>query len=234
MAERAIDGLVDSGIRAVFAHGTAKPPTAARAQAVHPHPASARAHRSAAQGPAGGRRRPRHARDGDPRSRLGHLGGGRARHPHGARVRPGVVVAYPAARGLRRARRLRTAWPRRDCSGPTTISCTAPATTQADLQVIVDSGASLTSTVLVELHHHIGDTQVAAFRAAGGLPSLGIDVEPLLHRADVPRDAGGAAVRARQGNPQQRAARQLAVQAACRCARARRWNGRRSAARAPS
>jgi cytosine/adenosine deaminase-related metal-dependent hydrolase len=48
----------------------------------------------------------------------------------------------------------------------------------ADLKVIVDSGASLTSTVLVELHHHIGDTQVAAFRTAGGLPSLGIDVEP--------------------------------------------------------
>ena len=44
--------------------------------------------------------------------------------------------------------------------------------------MIVDTGASLTSTVLVELHHHIGDTQVAAFRDAGGLPSLGIDVEP--------------------------------------------------------
>ena len=43
---------------------------------------------------------------------------------------------------------------------------------------MVDTGASLTSTVLVELHHHIGDTQVAAFRAAGGMPSLGIDVEP--------------------------------------------------------
>ena len=36
-----------------------------------------------------------------------------------------------------------------------------------DLLQIVDSGASLTSTVLVELHHHIGDTQVAAYRAAG-------------------------------------------------------------------
>jgi cytosine/adenosine deaminase-related metal-dependent hydrolase len=47
-----------------------------------------------------------------------------------------------------------------------------------DLRIIVDCGASLTSTVLVELHHHIGDTQVAAFRAAGGMPSLGIDVEP--------------------------------------------------------
>ena len=32
----------------------------------------------------------------------------------------------------------------------------------ADLKLIVDHGASLTSTVLVELHHHIGDTQVMA------------------------------------------------------------------------
>ncbi len=48
---------------------------------------------------------------------------------------------------------------------------------QADLRMIADSGASLTSTVLVELHHHIGDTMVAAYREAGGLPSLGIDVE---------------------------------------------------------
>jgi 5-methylthioadenosine/S-adenosylhomocysteine deaminase len=45
------------------------------------------------------------------------------------------------------------------------------------LRMIVDSGATLTSTVLVELHHHIGDTMVAAYREAGGFPSLGIDVE---------------------------------------------------------
>ena len=47
----------------------------------------------------------------------------------------------------------------------------------ADFKVVVDSGATLTSTVLVELHHHIGDTTVAAYREAGGAPSLGIDVE---------------------------------------------------------
>ena len=70
--------------------------------------------------------------------------------------------------------------------------------------MIADSGASLTSTVLVELHHHIGDTMVAAYREAGGAPSLGIDVELYCSRPDVPRDAGGAAVCARQGNPQQR------------------------------
>jgi cytosine/adenosine deaminase-related metal-dependent hydrolase len=49
---------------------------------------------------------------------------------------------------------------------------------ETDLKVVIDSGASLTSTVLVELHHHIGDTMVARVRAAGGAPSLGIDVEP--------------------------------------------------------
>jgi 5-methylthioadenosine/S-adenosylhomocysteine deaminase len=49
--------------------------------------------------------------------------------------------------------------------------------TQGDLRMLVDSGATLTSTVLVELHHHIGDTMVAAYREAGGAPSLGIDVE---------------------------------------------------------
>ncbi len=49
---------------------------------------------------------------------------------------------------------------------------------EADLRVVIDSGATLTSTVLVELHHHIGDTMVARVRAAGGMPSLGIDVEP--------------------------------------------------------
>jgi cytosine/adenosine deaminase-related metal-dependent hydrolase len=43
--------------------------------------------------------------------------------------------------------------------------------------VVVDNGATLTSTVLVELHHHVGDTMVAAYREAGGAPSLGIDVE---------------------------------------------------------
>src|SRR6476660_4582349 len=39
-AERAVDGLIDSGIRAVFAHGTAKPPTKPGDKPFHevPHP----------------------------------------------------------------------------------------------------------------------------------------------------------------------------------------------------
>ena len=107
LAERAVDGLIDSGIRAVFAHGTAKPPTQEGAKPfTHvPHPRDRI--ESLRKGRLAERRRPRDAGDGDPRSGLGRLGGGRARHPHGARARPGVLVAYPPARGLRRSRRLR-------------------------------------------------------------------------------------------------------------------------------
>ena len=96
--------------------------------AVHAHPASARPPRGAAQGPARQRRRPHHARHGDPRARLEHLGGGRARHPDGARARPGVVVAHAAERGQPRARRLSPHGQGRACSAPTTTWCTAPAT----------------------------------------------------------------------------------------------------------
>ena len=93
--------------------------------------------------------------------------------------------------------------------------------TRADLNVVVDAGASLTSTVLVE--PHIGDAQVAAFpRPAGCRRSASMSDRSV--RADVPRDAGGAL--ALRGNS---AFKAMPVRA-----RARRWNGRPSAARAPS
>ena len=176
-AERAVDGLVDSGIRAVFAHGTAKPmgrKTGTPFTHV-PHPRErVEALRKGRLASDDGRVTLAMAILGPG---LGHLGGGRARHPHGARVRPRLVVAHAAPRGLRGARTATPAWPRRGCSVPTTIWCMARATTPHDCEMVVDSGASLTSTVLVELHHHIGDTMVAAYREAGGAPSLGIDVE---------------------------------------------------------
>ena len=178
-AERAVDGLIDSGIRAVFAHGTAKPPTAeGDTPFTHvPHPRE----RIEAL------RKGRLASD-DGRVTLamailgpdwGSLGGGRARHPHGARVRPGVVVAHAPAGGLRGARRLRAhgqGGPARARPQPRARHELRRGRSQASWST---PARRLTSTVLVELHHHIGDTMVAAFRAAGGLPSLGIDVEPL-------------------------------------------------------
>jgi 5-methylthioadenosine/S-adenosylhomocysteine deaminase len=177
MAERAVDGLVDSGIRAVFAHGTAKPPTKEGGTPfTHvPHP----------------------------RDRIEALRKGRLASDHG-RVTLAMAILGPdwgawevVEHDIHMARELGLVSSshtrrREDCVVPDGYARMAKAGLlgpdhnlvhgtsydQRDLAVIIDSGASLTSTVLVELHHHVGDTQVAAFRAAGGLPSLGIDVEP--------------------------------------------------------
>lgn len=177
MAERAVDGLIDSGVRAVFAHGTAKPPTKEGAVPfTHiPHP----------------------------RDRIEALRKGRLSSDDGL-VTLAMAILGPdwgawevvehdikMARdfGLVSSSHTRR---REDCVVPDGYHRMAKAGLLGpdhnlvhgtsydarDIQVVVDNGASLTSTVLVELHHHIGDPQVAAFREAGGLPSLGIDVEP--------------------------------------------------------
>ena len=175
-AERAIDGLVDSGIRAVFAHGTAKPigPRPARRSPISRIRAiaSRRCARAGSPATTAASRSPwrSSARTGAP---------GRWSSTTSA-WRASSVWSRRRTRGAARTAWCRTAtraWPRPACSVPTTTWSTARATTHADLRVVVDSGATLTSTVLVELHHHIGDTMVAAFREAGGQPSLGIDVE---------------------------------------------------------
>ena len=177
MAERAVDGLIDSGIRAVFAHGTAKPPTrTGAAPFTHiPHP----------------------------RDRIESLRKGRLTSDDG-RVTLAMAILGPdwgawevAEHDIRMARELALVSSshtrrREDCVVPDGYARMAKAGLlgpdhnlvhgtsydHRDIAVVIDCGASLTSTVLVELHHHVGDTQVAAFRAAGGMPSLGIDVEP--------------------------------------------------------
>jgi len=175
-AERAVDGLVDSGIRAVFAHGTAKPiglETGTPFTHV-PHP----------------------------RDRVEALRKGRLASNDG-RVTLAMAILGPdwgawevVEHDIRMAREfglVSSSHTRRreDCVvpdgyarmakegllGPDHNLVHGTSYDANDLRVVVDSGASLTSTVLVELHHHIGDTMVAAYRAAGGEPSLGIDVE---------------------------------------------------------
>jgi 5-methylthioadenosine/S-adenosylhomocysteine deaminase len=177
MAERAVDGLIDSGIRAVFAHGTAKPPTKeGGVPFTHvPHP----------------------------RDRIEALRKGRLASDDG-RVTLAMAILGPdwgawevVEHDIRMARELGLVSsshtrPREHCVvpdgyarmakegllGPDHNLVHGTTYTHSDLKLIVDNGASLTSTVLVELHHHVGDAQIAAFREAGGLPSLGIDVEP--------------------------------------------------------
>ena len=175
-AERAVDGLADSGIRAVFAHGTAKPiglETGTPFTHV-PHP----------------------------RDRIEALRKGRLASDDG-RITLAMAILGPdwgawevVEHDIRMAREfglVSSSHTRRreDCVVPDGYARMAKAGLlgpdhnlvhgtsydTADLRVVVDSGASLTSTVLVELHHHIGDTMVAAYREQGGMPSLGIDVE---------------------------------------------------------
>ncbi|MBM3530634.1 MAG: amidohydrolase family protein [Alphaproteobacteria bacterium] len=176
MAERAVDGLVDSGIRAVFAHGTAKPlsQTEGIPFTQIPHP----------------------------RDRVEALRKGRLSSDDG-RVTLAMAILGPdwgawdvTVHDIRMAREfglVSSSHTRRreDCVvpdgyrrmakegllGPDHNLVHGTSYDHADLKVVVDSGASLTSTALVELHHHIGDTIVAAYREAGGAPSLGIDVE---------------------------------------------------------
>jgi cytosine/adenosine deaminase-related metal-dependent hydrolase len=175
-AERAVDGLLDSGIRAVFAHGTAKP--IGREEGVPfthvPHP----------------------------RARVEALRKGRLASDDG-RVTLAMAILGPdwgawevVEHDIRMAREfglVSSSHTRRreDCVVPDGYARMANAGLLGpdhnlvhgtsydgnDLRVVIDSGATLTSTVLVELHHHIGDTMVAAYRAAGGRPSIGIDVE---------------------------------------------------------
>jgi cytosine/adenosine deaminase-related metal-dependent hydrolase len=176
MAERAIDGLVDSGIRAVFAHGTAKPiglETGTPFTHV-PHP----------------------------RDRVEALRKGRF-SANDSRVTLAMAILGPdwgawdvVVHDIRMAREfdlVSSSHTRRreDCVvpdgykrmakegllGPDHNLVHGTSYDTADLRTVVDNGASLTSTVLVELHHHIGDTMVAAYREQGGEPSLGIDVE---------------------------------------------------------
>jgi 5-methylthioadenosine/S-adenosylhomocysteine deaminase len=176
-AERAIDGLMDSGIRAVFAHGTAKPPTKPGDKPfTHvPHP----------------------------RERIDALRKGRLAS-NDSRVTLAMAILGPdysvwevVEHDIRMAREyglVSSSHTRRKeesvlpdgyarmlkagLLGPDHNLVHGTTYDEADLRVVIDSGASLTSTVLVELHHHIGDTMVARVRAAGGTPSLGIDVEP--------------------------------------------------------
>jgi len=176
MAERAVDGLVDSGIRAVFAHGTAKPlsQTTGTPFTHIPHP----------------------------RDRIEALRKGRLASDDGL-VTLAMAILGPdwgawevVEHDIRMAREfglVSSSHTRRreDCVvpdgyarmarkgllGPDHNLVHGTSYNYADLRTVVDSGATLTTTALVELHHHIGDPMVAAYREVGGLPSLGIDVE---------------------------------------------------------
>lgn len=175
-AERSIDALTDSGIRAVFAHGTAKPPTkpGERPFSEVPHP----------------------------RERVEPLRKGRLASDDG-RVTLAMAILGPdysvwdvVEHDIRMAREfglVSTSHTRRredsvipdgyrrmaeaGLLGPDHNLVHGTSYEDHELRVVINSGASLTSTVQTELHHHIGDTMVERVRAADGMPSMGVDVE---------------------------------------------------------
>lgn len=179
-AERSVDGLEASGIRAVFAHGTAKPPTRpGEVPYTHvPHPRdrieALRKSRFASDdrlvtlamailGPHWGtyevaEQDLRLARE------LGLLSTSHATRKIADQVAPG---------GYRRLVEAGLIGPDHNLVHGNYIE-------DDELRPLVEAGASVTATVLVELHGHAADPVTLRVRAFGGLPSIGIDVEPIV------------------------------------------------------
>jgi 5-methylthioadenosine/S-adenosylhomocysteine deaminase len=178
-AERSIDGLEDSGIRAVFGYGQGKPYTEAQ---------------SASQDR-------RHSRESVAHFRKGRLASddrlvtmalamygphwgswetsvyhvrlawefGLLASSHVTRAHKDAVVpdGYDrmAAEGL---------------LGPDHNLVHCDLLSRDELKRLVDTGASITSTCMCELHHHSVFPAVGRVHAMGALPSLGIDVEAMV------------------------------------------------------
>ncbi|WP_270934093.1 amidohydrolase family protein [Falsiroseomonas oryzae] len=179
MAERSVDALEESGIRAVFAHGTAKPPTRpGETPYTHvPHPRdrveALRKSRFASDdrrvtlalavlGPHWGTLEVAEA-DLRLARELGLLSTSHATKPRAACVAPGGYEAL-AEKGL---------------LGPDHNIVHGNYFGEEELDRILDTGASITSTVMTELHGHAAEPLVVRVHRRGHMPSIGIDVEPI-------------------------------------------------------
>lgn len=179
-AERSVDGLEESGIRAVFAHGTAKPPTKpGELPYTHiPHPRdrieALRKGRFASDdqlvtlamailGPHWGtyevaEQDIRLARE------LNLLSTSHATRKIPDQIAPGGYKRLAQAGLL----------------GPDHNLVHGNYIQDEELRIIIDSGASVTATVMVEMHGHVDDPVTLRVRNLGGMPSIGIDVEPIV------------------------------------------------------
>lgn len=179
MAERSVDALEESGIRAVFAHGTAKPPTRpGETPYTHiPHPrdrvealrrtrfASDRQRVTLALAVLGPHWGTLEVAAADLRlaRELGLLSTSHATKPRPACVAPGGYEAL-AAEGL---------------LGPDHNIVHGNYFTEEELKTILGTGASITSTVMTELHGHAAEPLLVRVLRLGHMPSIGIDVEPI-------------------------------------------------------
>lgn len=179
MAERAVDALEESGIRAVFGHGTAKPPAkpGERHHSEIPHPRD----RVEAL------RRGRFSAD-DRRVNL-------ALAILGPEISTAEVcladyalarefdllstchVSYPSGKRVQE-----NGWPllaEKGLLGPDHNICHGNALSDDDLHFILDQGVTVTPTVMLELQAKAEPPLTVRMRDRGALPSLGIDTEPL-------------------------------------------------------
>ncbi len=179
MAERAVDALEESGIRAVFGHGTAKPPAkpGERHHSEIPHPRD----RVEAL------RRGRFSSD-DRRVTLAlailgpEISTAEVCLADYALAREfGLLstchVSYPS--GKRVQENGWTLLAERGLLGPDHNICHGNMLSDADLHFILDHGVTVTPTVMLELQAKAEPPLTVRIRDRGALPSLGIDTEPL-------------------------------------------------------
>lgn len=177
-AERSVDALEESGLRAVFGHGTAKPlKTASNIPFTHePHPRE-RLERL---------RRERFSSDDRRVTLAAAILGPQFSVPevveHDFRLvrELGLLSSSHAARrpadqvspeGYRIPARLGLLDESHNVVHGNYID-------DAQLKLIVDSGASFTVTSMIELHVHPADPVTGRIRALGAMPSLGVDSIP--------------------------------------------------------
>lgn len=179
MAERAVDGLEESGIRALFGHGTAKPP--ARPGEKH------------------------HTEIPHPRERLEALRKGRFSSDDGlltlgmCMLGPEMSIPEVSLADYRLAKELDivsschssfpseervqvNGWPalaEAGLLGPRHNICHGNALSDEDLFFILEQGVTVTPTVMLELQAKSAPPLTVRIRDRGSMPSLGIDTEPL-------------------------------------------------------
>lgn len=195
-AERSVDGLEESGIRAVFAHGTAKPPTRpGELPYTHvPHPRdrieALRKGRFSSDdrlvtlamailGPHWGtyevaEQDIRMARE------FGLLSTSHATRKPSDQVAPGGYLRLADAGLL----------------GPDHNIVHGNYIEDDELRRLIEAGVSVTATVLVELHGHVAEPLTLRVRKLGGMPSIGVDVEPIV-TGEMFREMQGALLHAR-------------------------------------
>lgn len=172
-SDRAIDGLAEAGIRAVFGHGVARA-REAEGRAPQPHPA-------------GEVRRLRLGRlhDDDALVTLGLAVRGPDATPyeiaakdirlaldHGlvASAHVGGRIAREAPDGIRRLHA-------EGLLGPRFNAVHANQLSDEELRLLASAGATVTACPEVEMQMGHGDPVCGRFAAAGGAPSLGVDIE---------------------------------------------------------